>query len=213
MLRARGFSSTYGTSHLINANYGYNIAPIPMDIIVHELFHLRRLFRIFISDALALSASSVTSSAQLPLYFEPLSDAHRERLFGTNGGLCSDFFIHIQQSLSDPRWNLSHLLTNHFAHRRLVNVSHLVQFPELFNYSYFSKIPLVLLPIVWYILYLDFYRALSSAALLSVDNISHWLCYALAYTDWSHKVAFDQLTVFSPSDFFRYSSVVSTVVH
>ena len=120
MLRAPGFSLTYGTNHFVNLNHGYNIAPILMDVIVHELFNLRRLFQIFIADVLAISVSSVPSSAQLSLYFEPLSDAHRERLFGTNGGLCLDFLIYIQQSLSDSRWNLSDLLTDHFAHRRFV---------------------------------------------------------------------------------------------
>ena len=213
MLRARGFSLIYGTNQLVNSNYGYNMAPIAMDILVHECFHLRRLFRIFISDVMALSASSVSSSAQLPIYFEPLSDTHRERLFGADSGLCSDFLNYIQQSFSDPRWNLSQLSTDHFAHCRLVKVSQLVQYPELFDYSYFGRLPMVLLPLVWYILYLDFYRTLSSAALLSVDNISQWLCYARAYTDWSQKIAFDQLTVLSPPHFFRYSRIVSTVVH
>jgi hypothetical protein len=33
MLRARRFSLTYGTARFVNANYGYNIAPIAMDII------------------------------------------------------------------------------------------------------------------------------------------------------------------------------------
>ena len=72
---------------------------------------------------------------------------------------------------------------------------------------------MVLLPLIWYILYLDFYRALSSAALLSKDNISHWLCYARGYTEWSARITFDQLDIFSPYAFFRYSSDVSTVVH
>ena len=62
---------------------------------------------------------------------------------------------------------------------------------------------MVLLPVIWYILYLDLYRALSSAALLSVDNVSHWLCYARAYTDWSQKVAFYQLHVLSTPAFFH----------
>ena len=137
MLRARGFSLTYETSRFVNANYGYNIAPISMDIIVHEFFHLRSLFRVFISDVLALSATSVTSSAQIPVYYEPLSDTHRDRLFCKDSCLCSEFLIYLQQSLSDPRWDLSHLLTDHFAHRCLVKVSQLVQLPELFNYSSF----------------------------------------------------------------------------
>jgi len=83
----------------------------------------------------------------------------------------------------------------------------------MFNYTYFVTIPLVFLPLVWNILYFDFYCALSSAALLSVDNIPYWLCYAREYIDWSQRVAFDQLTVLSPPDFFKYIQVVSTVVH
>jgi hypothetical protein len=151
MLRARGFSLTYGTTRFINANYGYNIAPNFMDIIAHDFFHLRRLFSVFISDVLALSATSVTSLAQIPVYYEPLSDTHRDRLLSKDSGLCLDFLIYLQQSISDPRWDLSHHLTDHFAHRRLVKVSQLVQFPELFNYFYFFKIPIVLLPLIWYI--------------------------------------------------------------
>ena len=102
MLRARGFSVTYGTSHLVNYNHGYTVAPIPMDVIVHDLINLRRLFRIFISDVLTLSVSD-TSFAQLPLYFEPLSDTHREHLFGSTSGICSDFLRCIQHCIPDPR--------------------------------------------------------------------------------------------------------------
>jgi hypothetical protein len=147
MLRARGFSVTYGTTHLVNYNYGYTVAPIPMDVIVHDLFNLRQLFRIFISDVLTLSVSD-TSFAQLPLYFEPLSDTHREHLFGSTSGLCSDFLRYIQHSLPDPSWNLFQLSTDHSGYPRLVTVSHLVHYPALFEYSHFAKLPLVLLPIV-----------------------------------------------------------------
>jgi len=77
-------------------------------------------------------------------------------------------------------------------HRRLVQVHHLVQYPDLFEYSYFSKIPVVIFPLILHILYLDFYRALSSAALLNEDSVAHWLCYARGYTDWSKRIAYDQ---------------------
>jgi hypothetical protein len=183
-----------------------------MDVIVHNFFHLRRLFRIFISDVLTLSVSD-TSFAQLPPYFEPLSDTHREHLFGSTSGLCTDFLRYIQHSLPDPRWDLFQLSTDHFGYPRLVTVSKLVHYPVLFEYNHFARLPLVLLPLVWYILYYDFYRALSSAAMLSFDNVVHWMCYARAYTDYSSTVAFDQLTVFSPPDFFRHTTSVSTIVH
>jgi hypothetical protein len=88
----------------------------------------------------------------------------------------------------------------------------LVQFPAIFDYSYFSKIPVISLSLIWRIFYVDFFRALSTAALLNEDNVTHWLCFARGFTDWSHKIAFDQLKFFCPTDFFR-NSIASSIVH
>ena len=91
MLRARGFSLQYGPSRFAYENYGYNIAKNSIDIINRNFFNLCRLFRIFISDVLVLSGTSTTSSTQIPVYYEPLSDTHRHCLFRDDSGLCSEF--------------------------------------------------------------------------------------------------------------------------
>jgi len=212
MLRARGYSVQYGTSHLSNQNYNYDIAQKSIDTIIRDFFQLRCLFRIFISDVLTINGTSPASTASLPVFYEPFSEEQRHRLCRDEGGLCSEFLAYLERSISQPNWNLSHFSAAHFAHRRRVQVHRLVQFPELFDYSYFSKISVVIFPLIWHILYLDFYRALSSAALLNEDNVAHWLCYGLGYTDWSKRIAFDQMAFFSPCNFSR-DSTVSTVVH
>jgi hypothetical protein len=73
MLRVRSFNLKYGTDGLMNANYGYNIAQQPIDVVVHNFFHLKRSFRVFIADILLIHETSAQSSAQLPIYFVPLT--------------------------------------------------------------------------------------------------------------------------------------------
>jgi len=85
MLRAHGYSLQYGTSCLSHENYEYNIAQNSIDIVVRNFFHSRRLFRLFISDVLTLSGTSTDSSAQPPVFYEPLSDDHIHRLFCDDG--------------------------------------------------------------------------------------------------------------------------------
>ena len=77
--------------------------------------------------------------AQLPVFSEPLSVDQLHRLFSDEGGLCSEFLIYLQQYISQPNWNLSNFSTAHFSTRRFLQVHQLVQFPDIFDYSYFSK--------------------------------------------------------------------------
>ena len=165
ILRARGFSLQYGTSNLSNQNYGYNMAPKPINIVIYEFFNLRRSFRVFISNILTIHGSSASSMAQLPVFSEPLSADQLHRLFTAEGGLYSEFLLYLQQYISQPDWNLSTFSAAHFATRSFLQIHHLVQFPDIFDYSYFSKIPVTTLPLIWHMLYVNFFRVLSTAAL------------------------------------------------
>jgi len=69
MLRVRGFNLRYGILHLANKIYGYNVAQQSIDAVIHNFFHLKRSFHVFIADILLIYETSAHSSGQLPTFF------------------------------------------------------------------------------------------------------------------------------------------------
>jgi len=86
--------------------------------------------------------------AQLLVFSETLSADQQHRLFRDEGGLCSEFLDYLQQYISQAHWNLSSFSTAHFTTRRFMQGHQLVNFPDIFEYSYFSKIPIIILPLI-----------------------------------------------------------------
>ena len=117
MLCARGVSVQYGFQYLINENYEHNMVPQSIDVVVRNFFHLRRLFRIFISDVLTLLNTSAVSAAQLPMYYEPLSDDYIQRPFRAMASV-RRFWISIGRLTVSFRFGLDlHESTNAFSIR------------------------------------------------------------------------------------------------
>ena len=93
------------------------------------------------------------------------------------------FFYLLQRVFSKSYWNLSVISTDNFSHCRLVPFNQLVQFPQLFEFHYFSIVHLVSISLIRHLIYLGYYNALVliNSELLDTDDVIHRLCCARGF--------------------------------
>ena len=128
MLRARGVSALNGIQHLVNENNDYNVAKESIDVTITFDDYSGGLYLMF--------EHFMISRLNLLLNFRLITSLFLWKMYSIYSLMASvlNFSTFSNSFSTRPAWNLSHFLTDHFSHCRLVRVHQLVQLHHLFYY-------------------------------------------------------------------------------